>query len=105
MNSILQILKVNEARKGVGKESGKAWEMQDAECIILNDAGEPEAVGVLLFPKALMGTVQPGTFLGSFSLRAGLRDRRIEAELVGLKPLRREGPGFVGADTPKPGKA
>jgi len=104
MNSILQILKVNESRKGVAKDSGKPWEMQDAECVILDEAGNPESVGVLLIPKSLMGSVQPGIFLGSFSLRAGMRDRRIEAELVGLRPLRREGPGFVPADAPKPAK-
>lgn len=89
MQAILQILKLNEARKGVGRESGREYEIQDAECIILNDDGTPAEVGVLVIPKELMGKVQPGIFTGSFALRASrAKDggRKIGAVLTGLLP-------------------
>ena len=85
MHAIVQIIKVNEARSG--NKDGRAWEMQDAECILLTENGEADQVGVLMVPKDLRGKVERGTYTGSFTLRASLRDRRIEAVLVGLTPL------------------
>jgi hypothetical protein len=85
MQSILQILKVNDARTGTSKE-GRAWEMQDCECLLLKDTGEVDQVGVLQLPKELRGKVVPGTYLGSFGLRPSMKERRIEAVLIGLQP-------------------
>lgn len=107
MNVFLQILKVNELRKGIGKVSKEPYEMQDAECIILSDTGEVAEVGVLLIPKDLMGTIQPGTFAGSFAMRANKGKeggRKIEAVLTGLRPVTRSDRGFVQAEPPKPAK-
>lgn len=84
MQSIIQIIKVNDTKSGV--KDGRPWEIQDAECILLNDDGTPSQVGVLSLPKDLRGQVKPGTYLGSFALRADLRSRRIEAVLTGLQP-------------------
>lgn len=84
MQSILQILKVNEARTGV--KDGRTWEMQDAECLLLNDSGEVDQVGVLQLPKDLRGKVVPGVFLGQFALRPNMASRKIEAVLTGLQP-------------------
>lgn len=84
MQSIIQILKVNEARTGT--KDGRQWEMQDAECILLNDDGTPAQVGVLMLPKDLRGKAQPGTYLGTFALRTD-RERRITAVLTGLNPM------------------
>lgn len=87
MHSILQILKLNEPRSGT--KDGRAWEMQDAECVILNEQGQPDQVGVLMVPKDLRGKVAPGVYLGSFALRANTSregGRRIEAVLTGLQP-------------------
>lgn len=103
MNSILQILKLNEPRSGV--KNDRKWEMQDAECLILNEDGTVDQVGVLMIPKDMMGKVQPGTFMGSFSLRANTSregGRKIEAQLTGLQPLNRTPKGFVPADAAKP---
>ena len=83
--SILKIIVVNEARSGT--KDGRAWEMQDAECVLLNEDGSPRQVGVLSIPKELRGKVQPGDFTGSFALKPDLRSRRIEAVLTGLTPL------------------
>lgn len=85
-SAFIQIIKVNEARSGT--KDGRAWSMQDCECLLLNDKGEPEQVGVLSLPKEMMGdkAPKPGHYTGSFALRSGLRDRRIEAVLTALVP-------------------
>ena len=88
MNSILQILKLNEPRSGK-TANGTAWTMQDAECAILDDAGVVQQVGVLMIPRELLGKVGTGMFIGSFVLRADTRkegQRRINAELTSLQP-------------------
>lgn len=85
MQAIVQIIKLNEARSGT--KDGRQWEMQDAECILLDDKGQPDQVGVLMVPKELRGKVERGVYTGTFALRASLRDRRIEAILTGLTPL------------------
>lgn len=97
LNSIIKIIKVNEKRSGV--KDGRPWEMQDAECILLDENGEEQQVGVLPLPKHLMGDAAPsrGIYLGAFALRAGLRDRRIEATLTGLQPY-----GVKAPQSPKP---
>jgi len=86
LTSIIKIIKVNEPRSGT--KDGRAWSMQDAECILLDENGEEQQVGVLQLPKNLMGDNAPsrGIYLGAFALRAGLRDRRIEAMLTALQP-------------------
>lgn len=84
MQSILQILKVNEARRG--EKDGRKWEMQDAECCLLDDAGQVQAVGVLSLPRDLVDKVSTGVYVGSFALKAGYQDRRIGAVLTGLQP-------------------
>ena len=97
----LQILKLNEVRKGIGKASGNPYEMQDAECLILTDAGEVQSVGVLMIPKPLMGKVSLGTFAGTFEMRPNMRDRKIEAVLVGVVQVRKSGTGFVPVEPAK----
>lgn len=86
MQSILQILKLNDVREGISSKNGKPYRMQDAECLILKDTGEVDQVGVLQIPRDLLGSIQPGVYLGSFSLRPNMASRRIEAQLVGLQP-------------------
>ncbi|MFE8645285.1 hypothetical protein ACFX58_09410 [Sphingomonas sp. NCPPB 2930] len=83
--ALIQIIKVNDARSG--SKDGRAWEMQDAECLLLAEDGSPQQVGVLMLPKELRNKTVPGTYTGSFALSAGLRDRRIEAILTGLTPV------------------
>ena len=95
MQSILRILKVNEARSG--NKDGRSWEMQDAECLLLKETGEVDQVGVLMLPKELRNKVQPGDYLGTFALRPNMSNRRIEAVLTGLTPYSVKGssPGKV----------
>lgn len=100
LTSLIQILKVNEKRSG--SKDGRAWEMQDAECVLLNDSGEMEQVGVLQLPKVLMGDAapQPGIYMGAFALQAGMRDRRINAILTALTPYRKQGASAPAAAAP-----
>lgn len=86
LTSLVQVIKVNELR--TGSKDGRAWEMQDAECILLDENGQPAQVGVLMLPKGMRGDKAParGVYVGAFSLQAGMRDRRIEAQLVNLTP-------------------
>ncbi|MFY7928795.1 MAG: hypothetical protein ACOVS5_07975 [Oligoflexus sp.] len=98
MQSIIQILKLNDARSG--EKNGRKWEMQDAECLLLNEDGTVNQVGVLMLPKDLMGKVQPGTFMGTFALRADTSregQRRINAILTGLQPIDQRKPAATTA--------
>lgn len=85
-SAFIHIIRVNDPRSGV--KDGRAWQMQDAECVLLNDDGTPSQVGVLQLPKEMMGDKAPkvGYYTGAFALKAGMRDRRIEAVLTSLQP-------------------
>jgi hypothetical protein len=101
MNVFLQILKINPIREGVGKQSGNAYRMQDAECLILDDQGNVDQVGVLMLSKDQVGKTDPGIYLGSFAMRASnAKDggRKIEAVLTGLMPVKKTAKGFVTVD-------
>lgn len=86
MQAVIQILKVNDLKTGTSAKTGKAYEIQDAECLLLDDQGNPSQIGVLSIPKTLRGEVKVGIYTGSFSLRPDLQTRRIEAVLTGLIP-------------------
>ncbi|MEQ6435171.1 hypothetical protein V8Z74_09025 [Comamonas sp. w2-DMI] len=66
-SSVVQILKVNEPRSGIGKNN-KEWRMQEAECILLDGDGQVSQVGVLDVPKEMIGNIVPGTYTATFSL-------------------------------------
>ncbi len=87
ITALIQVIKVNEER--TGSKDGRAWSMQDAECLLLNEDGSPSQVGVLMLPKQLRGkdAPGPGTYVGAFALGVSLRDRRVEAMLTGLTPI------------------
>lgn len=108
MNVFLQILKVNPIREGVGKTSQQPYRMQDAECVILDEAGNVDEVGVLMLGKDQVGTTAPGYFVGSFALRADKSregQRRIGAVLTGLTPVERGPNGFVRVKAAAPAPA
>lgn len=92
MQSILQILKLNEVRKGISSKTNKPWEMQDAECILINADGSVASVGVLQLPKSLMGDTAPtaGTYTATFALVSGMTDRKINAVLTALTPVSKQ---------------
>lgn len=89
MQSLLQILVVNDIKKGTSKTSGQPYELQDCECVLLNDDGTPKQIGVLLLPKTMTGdhAPKPGIYTGTFALQPDLKTRQINARLIGLTPL------------------
>jgi hypothetical protein len=91
MQTLIKILKVNELKKGISARTNKPYEMQDAECLLMNDDGSVGSVGVLQLPKSLMGINLPsaGDYTAKFSLQSGMTDRKINAVLTGLTPIQR----------------
>jgi hypothetical protein len=87
--SYIQVIKVNDVRRGTSKKSGNPYEMQDAECLLLDESGTPSQVGVLMIPKDLMGKVQPGQYAASFSLTVDM-ERRVTARVTELRPVKIE---------------
>jgi hypothetical protein len=82
-SSVVQILKVNDSRSGIGK-NGKAWTMQEAECILIDGDGQVSQVGVLDVPKDMIGHITPGNYTATFSLAAHYQTRKIESRLTAL---------------------
>lgn len=87
MQTLINILKLNDIKRGTSQKTGRPYEMQDAECLLLNDDGTLAGVGVLQVPRELMSSVAVGIFTASFALKANFASRRIEAVLTGLVPV------------------
>lgn len=85
--SIIQILKT-------GDEQNKSWEgraytVQECECILINEDGSCEAVGVLRLSDKFKGenAPKPGTYSAGFSLAVSPKDRKIGAVVTSLTPV------------------
>lgn len=87
MQSIIQVLKLNDPKTGTSAKTGKAYDMQDAECLLLTEDGQIDQVGVLQVPKNLRDKIAVGTYRGTFAMQANFASRRIEAVLVDLTPF------------------
>lgn len=85
--SVIQVLKLNDPLKGTSKKTGRDYDIQDAECILFDENGQVAQVGVLTIPNELRGKIEPGTFTGTFAMRADRQTRRIGSVLVGLTPI------------------
>lgn len=85
--SKIQIIKVGDVQNK--KFEGREYQIQEAECITLNDDGTVNQVAVLRLGESMRGDKAPkvGTYSASFSLRANPKDRRLGAELTGLIPM------------------
>lgn len=100
MQSILQILKLNEPR--AWSMDGRSGFTHSAECLLLAADGTVDQVGVLRIKgDDLIKKAQVGTYLGSFAMRANPASRQIEAVLTDLTAVEKSGTGFVPAKTPK----
>lgn len=86
-SSKLQILVVGEIQNK--KWEGREYQVQEAECILLNDDGSPQAVAVLRLDDSMRGDKAPktGIYSATFSLRPNPKDRRLEARLTGITPI------------------
>lgn len=85
--SKIQILKVGPVQDK--QWEGRPYQVQEAECIMLNDDGSVEGVAVLRLDDKMRGDAapKPGFYAAAFSLRANPKDRRLEARLSGLTPF------------------
>ena len=84
MQSIVQIFKIDELRKGVSAKTGKPWEMQSAQCALMTQDGQVDQVGVLDIPAKMREGLTPGLYTASFAMNANFQTGRIEAVLTGL---------------------
>jgi len=90
MSSTIQVLKVNPLEKKTSKKTGNDYEIHTAECIVLDDDGGIECVGVLRIAPALRDMVRVGTFRAGFSLRVptyGDNKGEITSMLTSLMPV------------------
>lgn len=87
MQSIINILKVNDSRSGVSAKNGKPYTMQDAECLLMTADGKVDQVGVLQVPRDMIGKLVPGYYTCTFGLQANLASRRIEAVATNFTPF------------------
>lgn len=85
--SKIQILKVGPVQDK--SYEGRSYQIQEAECVMLNDDGSVEGVAVLRLGEKMRGEAapKPGFFTAAFTLRANPKDRRLEASLAGLTPF------------------
>lgn len=88
--SKIQIIKVGNLTPKTFE--GRSYEIQEAECITLNDDGSVNEVAVLRLSEAMRGEKAPklGTYAATFSLRANPKDRRLGAVLTGLTPINQQ---------------
>lgn len=102
MQSMIQIFKLDEVKKGTSVKTGKPYEIHTAQAALLNEAGEVDQVGVLDIPPALREQVKPGRYTGAFALKTNFSNGRIEAVLTGLMPAQvRAAPAAPVAGSPK----
>jgi hypothetical protein len=86
LTSIIQIIKVGAVQDK--KWEGREYQVQEAECLLLDENGEVESVGVLrLSEKFRKDPPVKGTYTAVFSLVASPKDRRIGALVTGLAPV------------------
>lgn len=93
MHTLLQIFKVDDARKGISAKTGKPWEMQSAQCALLSAEGVLDKVGVLDIPPPLRGKVVPGIFTATFAIGVNFQSGKLEPLLTDLTPVP---PGLLG---------
>lgn len=104
MSMIIQILKVNPIREGVGRDSGRPYRMQDAECATLDEAGNIDQVGVLNLSNDQVGVTTTGIYAATVTLvadRSKTGGGRLVPRLTGLVPLQKTPKGFVPLEAAK----
>lgn len=86
-SSIIQILVTGEQQSK--KWEGREYTVQECECLLLNDDGTVQCVGVLRLADKFKGDAapKPGTYSAGFTLVANSKDRKIGAVVSSLTPL------------------
>lgn len=89
MQSMIQIFKLDEPKKGTSKKTGNPYEIHTAQAALIDAAGNVDTVGVLDIPPDLRGKVEKGVYSGTFAMKTNMMTGRIEAVLTGLTPMQR----------------
>lgn len=84
MQSVIQIFKLDEPKKGTSKKTGQPYEIHTAQAALIDANGEVDTVGVLDIPRELREKVKPGIYSGAFAMKTNFMSGRIEAVLTGL---------------------
>jgi hypothetical protein len=86
LTSVIQIIKVGALQD---KEwEGRKYQVQEAECLLLDENGNPDTVGVLrLSDEFKKAPPVPGKYMADFALRAATKNRQIGAIVVGLRAI------------------
>lgn len=95
--SLIQILKTGDE---VAKTfDGRSYTTQECECLLMNDEGVIDCVGVLRLSNQFKGenAPKPGLYHAAFSLVASPKDRKIGAVISGLTPAEGRFSSPVGA--------
>jgi len=89
MPSYIQILKVGEVQDKAFE--GRAYQVQEAECVLLDENGETDCIGVLRFSEAFRKNPPArGVYVPVFSMVASPKDRKIGSVITGLTPVSME---------------
>lgn len=88
MPAFIHILKVGDLTPK--KFEGREYSVQEAECVLLNDAGETDCIGVLRFSEKFKNSPPAvGIYRPVFAMVASPKDRRIGAvitDLIAVEP-------------------
>ena len=98
--TLIQILKLNEPKPWTME--GRSGVSHSAECLLLQEDGSVDQVGVLkIRGDDMIKKSQVGTYFGTFAMRANPQTRVIEAVLTNITPVKKSGAGFVAVEAPK----
>lgn len=81
--AFIQVLVVQPIKSGTSK-NGKPYQLQEVDCIALDEHGEALQVGVLSLPNSLLGTITVGTYSPVYGMRVDFQTRKISPSIVGL---------------------
>lgn len=84
--AFIRVLVVQPIKEGTGK-TGKAYKLQEVDCVALDENGEALQVGVLSLPNSLLGTVSEGVYAPVYGMRVDFQTRKIAPSIVGLNRI------------------
>lgn len=85
--AFIRVLIVQEVRKGVSKRTGTPFEMQEIDCMTLDENGVEMQVGVMQVPAPLLGKITRGTYAPVYGMRVDFASRGIKPAIVDLTPV------------------
>jgi hypothetical protein len=95
----MQVLVVGEKRTGV--KDGRAWAMQEAQCMLLDENGEVVQVGVYDLKRDEIDKMGQGLYLPRYALTVGNGDKtkgKLIPSFAGWTPMVKGAKGLVPAE-------